>query len=62
MIVKRGIFIFSCGNKGGIPMTLGKCSKCKMLKDCTLYVQMHKMSVELERELREEKMYDSRFM
>lgn len=62
MIVRRGTFIFSCNNKGGIPMTLDKCSRCKMLKECKLYDPMRKMANEIERDLREEKMYDSRYM
>jgi phosphoribosyl 1,2-cyclic phosphodiesterase len=62
MIVRKGTFIFNCGNKGGIPMTLEKCNKCKMIKNCDLYVPMKQMAAELERDLKEEKMFSRRFI
>ena len=58
MIVKKGTFIFHCSKKGGIPMSIAKCGKCKMSKNCNLYVQMRNMEAELERDLKQEKMYD----
>jgi hypothetical protein len=62
MLVEKGTFIFNCKHKGGIPMTLERClGRCKMINDCKLYNQMKKMSNKLEKELREEKIYNYQY-
>jgi hypothetical protein len=54
MLIKKGTFVFNCTPKGGIPMIVEKCRKCKLSTECTIHNSMEQMERELEHEMRYE--------